>query len=420
MADYKRNHYVPQWYQYRFLIDTLSEKNFFYIDLNPEIKRAPNGKIYYRNSLLRWGPRRCFYEDDLYTTKFSDWESIEIEQKFFGKVDSSGQDAIEYFSNFDHLSINRDAFLGLLQYMSIQKLRTPKGLDYLSKITALKGRNQVLLVMQELQRMHCAIWTECVWSIADASQADTKFILSDHPVTVFNQGCFPASKWCRDYNDPDIRFTGTHTLFPLSLDKILILTNLSWVRNPYSNPLELRPHPQLFRPAMFKFTDIQTGRLLSDEEVNEMNYIIKRRAYRYIAAAKKDWLYPEDKIKIKRWDKIGKSYLLMPDPRSVTFSSEILIGYDDKRSDAFDEYGRKPWHSDYKDQKRHEDEWESFHAFQGEYARLFGPRRKGIAFNFGEIDLTEDSPDYHAYHLGLEQKFKKKDKKKDKKKSKKA
>jgi hypothetical protein len=270
--------------------------------------------------------------------------------------------------------MDSDAFHALLEYMSIQKLRTPKGLDNLYRITALKDRNTILLVMQKLQRMHCAILAECVWSIADASQTSAKFILSDHPVTVFNQGCFPASKYCIGSNDPDIWFSGTHTLFPLSLNKILILTNLSWVRNPYSNPLESRPHPELFRPAMFNFTDIQTKRLLSDDEVNEINYIIKRRAYRYIAAASKDWLYPEDKIKIKRWDKIGQSYLLMPDPRSITFSSEILIGYDDKRVDAFDEYGRKPWHSDYKDQKRHKDEWESFHAFQGEYARLFGPK----------------------------------------------
>lgn len=27
-----------------------------------------------------------------------------------------------------------------------------------------------------------------------------------------------------------MRYNGTHTIFPLSLDKVLILTNLSWVR----------------------------------------------------------------------------------------------------------------------------------------------------------------------------------------------
>ena len=38
----------------------------------------------------------------------------------------------------------------------------------------------------------------------------------------------------------------------------------------------------------------------------------------------------------------SSGYLLMPDPRSVDFSSGIVIGSDNHRSDAFDEYGRKP------------------------------------------------------------------------------
>lgn len=406
MGNYRRHHYVPRWYQYRFLEDNQNESKFYYLDLRPETIKLPSGKRYTRKGLLRWGPPSCFFEDDLYTTKFRDWESTEIEPKFFGEIDNDGRKAVEYFAKFEHPSANGEAFNALLPYMSVQKFRTPKGIAYLASITNLADKNLILFKMQEIHRMHCAIWTECVWSIADASQSDTKFICSDHPVTVYNQGCFPASKWCREANEPSIWLDGTHTIFPLEIDKALILTNLSWVRNPYGNPLKERPHAQLFRPAMFNFTDIQTGRILAEEEVIAINYIIKQRAFRYIAAAKKEWLYPEKRLTYKRWDKIGSSYLLMPDPRSVTFSSEIIIGYDNKRSDAFDEYGRKPWHPDYKDQKRHEYEWDTFHAFQGEYARLNGPKRKGVAYNFGGKDESEDSPDYHAYHLGLEQKFK--------------
>src|SRR5205814_488042 len=101
---------------------------------------------------------------------------------------------------------------------------------------------------------------------------------------------------------------------------------------PYGNPLKPRPNPDLFRAAMFNFMQIQTSRMLSDLEVNEINYIIKKRAYRYIAAAKKEWLYPEKKIGTQMWGKLGNGYLLMPDPRSLSFSGEILIGYDNKRS----------------------------------------------------------------------------------------
>lgn len=405
MTEYTRNHYVPQWFQYRFLSDDLKENKFYYLDLSPDRVSTRKGS-YFRNSVLRWGPPSCFCVENLYTTVFGNWKSTEIEQKFFGNIDALGKSAIEYFAKFEHPSVNGDAFHNLLIYMSIQKLRTPKGLNWLAEVVKMTDKNLVLLKMQELQKLFCALWTECVWSIVDASKANTKFILSDHPVTVYNKECLPNSKWCLRHRDPDTAFTGTHTLFPLSLDKLLILTNLSWVRNPYEHPRNLRPNPVMFRAAMFNFTQIQTGRMLSDEEVNEINLVIKQRAYRYIAAAKKEWLYPESKISSTNWKDLGKGHLCMPDPRSVTFSSEVIIGYKNKRADSFDEYGRKPWHSDYKDKQRHDKEWETSLAFQGEFARIFGPKRRGRTCEFGDLDKEEDSPDFHAYHLSLEEKFK--------------
>jgi hypothetical protein len=251
----------------------------------------------------------------------------------------------------------------------------------------------------------------------DASQSKTKFIISDHPVAVYNKACFPASEYCKGANDPNIWFNGTHTIFPLSLNKALLLTNLSWVRNPYGNTLGKRPYPKLFRTAMFDFTRIQTNRMLSEEEVIAINYIIKKRAFRYIAAAREEWLYPEDKVIYNRWDKIGDSYILMPDPRSMTFSTDIVMSFEDGGADSFDEYGRKPWHKDYKDKNRQENEWNTFQAFIGEYARIFGPKRRGVGLM--EKDRVEDSKDYHAYHLKLEQQYKAKFKAKKRRKKKK-
>lgn len=405
MTKYRLNHYVPIWLQERFIPNSLRERKFHYLDMKPETLSS-NGRRYKRNDLLRWGPPKCFCEYDLYTTKFGSWISTEIEEKFFGPLDASAREALDYFAAFTHPSAEGELFQRLMLYMSIQKLRTPKGLRMLSALTQQTDKNRVLRQLQRLQQLYCAIWTECVWSIADASQSDVKFLVSDHPVTVYNQGCFPASQWCTDYRDPDVWLSGTHTLFPLSFDKLLILSNLSWVRYPYGNPLKERPHPDPFRPAMFNFTQIQTGRSLSTMEVQQINLIIKQRAYRYVAAIEKDWLYPERFVK-ERWDHFGKSYLLMPDPRSVSFSGEIIIGYKDDRADFFDAYGRKPWHRDYDDKAQHDREWETFHAFQGEFARLFGPRRRGLSFDFGRIDRTDDSEDFHKYHLSLEQKHKK-------------
>ncbi len=405
MTKYRDNHYVPIWFQERFIPNASKERKYYYLDMKPETLMS-NGRRYTRKSLLRWGPQKCFCEYDLYTTKFGSWISTEIEEKFFGPLDATARESLDYFSTFQHPSAEGKLFQILVLYMSIQKLRTPKGLRMLSELTRQTDKNRILRQLQRLQQLYCAIWTECVWSIADASSAGVGFLVSDHPVTVYNQGCFPASRWCGEFRDPDIWLSGTHTLFPLSIDKLLILTNLSWVRHPYGNPVKERPHPDPFRPAMFNFTQIQTGRSLSAAEVHQINLIIKQRAYRYIAASDKDWLYPERYVK-QRWDHFGKSYLLMPDPRSVSFSGEIIIGYEKGSADFFDAYGRKPWHKDYDDKVRSDREWETFHAFKGEFARLFGPRRRGLSYDFGRIDRTEDSEDFHKYHLSLEQKHKK-------------
>lgn len=292
--------------------------------------------------------------------------------------------------------------------MSIQKLRTPKGLAYLSSVTKSQEKNVTLFKLQELQNMFCALWSECIWQIADASASQTKFIISDHPVTVYNKGCFPVSKECEGFNDPGIWLTGTHTYFPLSEEKILILTNLSWVRYPYGNPIKERPNPNLFRETFFDFRRIQTHRTLSEEEVLQINYITKSRAYKYVAARKKEWLYPESQLKNSRWDIFGENYLLMPDPRSVTFSSEVIIGYQNNRADIFDEYGRRPAERSFSNKEQSKKEWETFLAFQGEYARKFGPRRRGRCFDMREsLSNEEDKPDYHAHHVSLESKHKK-------------
>ena len=406
MSNYRNNHYVPVWYQKRFIIPGSKEKKLYYLDLKPG-KIKSGHKIFVRNSLMHWGPKSCFCEIDLYTTKGKGWISTEIEEKFFGPVDASARSSMDYFSDFTHPSADGEELQNLIKYLSIQKLRTPKGMAFLSRIVNSKNKNHILLQLQRLRNIYCAIWTECIWCVLDSSQSDTKFIISDHPVTVYNQGCFPASRWCKGPLDPDIWMTGTHTLFPLSPDKILVLTNLSWARYPYGNPRKDRPHPELFRDAMFNFQSIQVGRLLSENEVIKINYIIKNRAYRYIASGNKDWLYPEKQLGRVSWDTFGREYLLMPDPRSMGFTGGIVIGFSGGGGDAFDPYGRRPWQDGYEGDKHNEREWETFHAFQGEYARLFGPRRRGQSFDLSRLSPDVDSEDYHNYHLNLERNHKK-------------
>lgn len=401
-AGYRHNHYVPAGYQKRFILEEQPDKELYYLNLKPQTFHDSKGRTHSAKPIRKWGCDKCFAADDLYTTWLGPTASTLIEQKFFGDIDREGLRAIDYFADFEHPSADGDAFQRIMLYMSTQKLRTPKGLGWLKEKVGTADQNQVLSVLLRLRNLHCAIWTECVWLIADAARSETKFIVSDHPVTVYNRRCGPRHEWCRRFNDPDILLHGTHTIFPLSLSKVLILTNLSWVRNPYQSPTEERPNPTRFRGAMFNFQDVQTLRYLDEREVREINFIIKSGALQYVAAAKEEWLRPEEFVSKSDWANFGHGYLLMPDPRSVTPGSQIMWGTADGGGGATDDYGRLPWQEDFAREYRTNEEAESLQRFQGEFARLFGPYRRGRSFQCDKLDGEKDSDDYHNYHLSLE------------------
>ena len=179
----------------------------------------------------------------------------------------------------------------------------------------------------------------------------------------------------------------------------------------------MRPNPNFFRGAIMKITDIQTLRALSEEEVRQINFIIKSRAYRYVGAAKEEWLYPEEHVSKSDWYKYGYGYLLMPDPRAVSYSTGVLIGHRDGTATSFDEYGRRPWQQDESfSRKGTGRDWDTFQRFKGEFARLFGPYRRGRAASFPpDIDNERDDDEYHKHHLRLEEEYRKKIKRRQKK-----
>ena len=310
-AEYTNNHYVPQWYQ-RLFIPASADRELYLLDLKPGSFRDGRGIRHRRKSLRRTGTRKCFAIDDLYTTRFKGVASRDLERIFFGRVDALGKTAVEFFAGFDHDGVDGDALENLMLFMSTQKLRTPKGLDWLAEQAGARRREDVLQHLTRLQSLYGAIWAECAWQIADASESATKFVVSDHPVTVYNQSCAPGNPhWSKGAKDPDIRLHATHTLFPLSKERLLILTNRSWACNPHLPPLEPRANPNLFRGAMFNFLEIQTDRPLSEEEVLKINCIIKRRAYRYLAAGREEWLFPERHVKFN-WRSVGNEYFSCP------------------------------------------------------------------------------------------------------------
>jgi hypothetical protein len=395
---FRNNHYVPRWYQDFFLFPR--NQKFHYLDLKPEQFSSEDGIIRERRALLSWGTKRCFRTRDLYTTVFRNRVSTEIEEKFFGRVDSEKSlRAVRFFTHYQHPNWDHKSFNTFINYLSIQRLRTPFGLQLMSNLIPAGDQNSVLIALQKFQNLYCALWTECVWQIANAHASSTKFIVSDNPVTFYNKGCFPKVKpW---YSDQalSVKRVGTHTIFPLSMNTVLILTNLGWVRNPFCNPTTLREHPNMFRPAMFDFQRIQTNRTLSENEVLRINHVIKTCAYRYIAAAEEEWLFPEAKLKNLGWHDLGQSDLFMPDPRSVEFSREIIVGYGNGVSEVYDEYGRSPLHPQFKDDPLADKEWDTFHAHQALFAKRYGPKRRGRAFSHQRLDPEEDSEEMHKIHL---------------------
>jgi Protein of unknown function (DUF4238) len=396
-VEYTHNHYVPEWYQKRFL--PVGQSQHYYLDLRPDVIKQ-NGNTYTRNELLRWGPKKCFAKDDLYTTRWGSIENRDIEKFFFSGVDTDGKAAVEHFSNWKFNGASADALQWLLPYMSVQRLRTPKGLGWLRRTFSKFDQNDTLIFLQQIQNIFCTIWSECVWQIADASKSNTKLIVSDHPVVVYNRECFPGSKYCEGHRDPDIRSAATHTYFPLSLDKVLILTNLSWVRDPFQNPLKFRTNPDFMRQsAMFNFMDIQVDRFLCEEEVIEINYVTKMRAHRYIAAGKLEWLYPERQLRTSNWRKLGDGYLFMPDPRHIHGEGKFFVKYENGRHESWSEYGHKPWQNGYDDKVRQDHEWNTAMKFKAEWASTYGPKYRGITNKFTSESRparTHMDNDYHT------------------------
>jgi Protein of unknown function (DUF4238) len=363
------------------------QTRYWRLDLNPDVV----WKQKKRHDLHEWSPKKVFAQDDLYTTRWGNLINTDVEQFFFGRVDNNAPQTMDFISTFNYKTYKENYFQDFMTYMSLQKLRTPKGLAAFAALAKSYNRNATLILIQQLKNIYSAIWTEGVWQIAEATNSPTKFIISDHPVTVYNRACPPLSKYCRFGNDPDIRLHATHTYFPLSLEKVLILTNLSWVRNPYQSEVGVRPNPKLFRTTMFNMMGVQTGRMLSEDEVLQINSITKRRAYRYIAAAEKEWLYPEKYVSTDYWKKFGDGWLLMPEPRLVHMGGKIVIGYRGGGGASFGEYGHRPWQKGYEDKSREEKEWKTLERFKAEWAMKFGSKYVANNADLGRFSLREDS-----------------------------
>lgn len=348
MPKTRDNHYVPQWYQRGFFPDGADTLQF--LDLKPEMFRQRDGSMKPGRCLFNWPPRKCFYKTDLYSTHFLFHVDDEIERRLFGDIDGRGSNAVRAFQNTD-VSAWVEHFNDLFEYLDAQKLRTPKGLDWLQRHYPALDQNQLMYEMQGVRMMNITLWSECVREIVSAEHAEVKFILTDHPVTSYNHAVPPTDPRSAYPNDPPIAWKATQTIFPLSRDLCLILTNYEYAENPdLADPCAKRTNARNFRPALVRADDFIRARSLTSEQVEQINLVLKSRAKRYIAAGRTEWLYPETGATLD-WAAIRHT-LLPPAGEVSKFGGETFIGFEDGSVEYRDAFGRSEGRPDFLSTRR--------------------------------------------------------------------
>lgn len=337
------NHYVPIWHQKGFLPN--DRKKLHYLNMAPEEIHLPDGRVKHHRALFESYPSQCFYQTDLYSTFLGSHVNDEIERKLFGNIDTIGSNAVKAFLG-DDISEWHKNFQNFFIYLDAQKFRTPKGLAWIKSRYPTLDQNTLMMEMQGVRTINCTLWSEGVREIVSAREAEVKFLLTDHPVTVYNYACPPGHDLCGFPNDPSIALKASQTLFPLDQDHCLILTNLEYAEAPNaSDPLEKRTHARQVRQSMVRTDKFIKTRRLNDAEVTAINFALKSRASRFIAAGREEWLWPEKTFE-GTWESIAK-IVFPPKDELWHFGGETFIGYEDGSVDYQDAYGRKTKAADF-------------------------------------------------------------------------
>ena len=183
------HHYVPEWYQKRFL--AFGAAKLHVLDLKPDRVRLPSGKHFTHNEYRQTPTSKCFCAENLYMLRFGTLENDAIEKFFFGSVDQLGTRALEVFSGFDSFTPKiTESFRPFLAYLGAQCFRTPRGLEWIRQASH-RDRQSVLLLLTRMFEAHCTMWAEAVWEIVRADKTKTKFIISDSPISFYNIPCSP-------------------------------------------------------------------------------------------------------------------------------------------------------------------------------------------------------------------------------------
>ena len=327
----RKNHYVPEWYQVGFAIDRAPN---WLLDLQPITR--PDGTPITAVPRAR-APASGFWEKDLYVTRFGDELNDQVETVLFQGIDDFGADAVRAFISGDPVQVQVH-YQCLFDYLGAQKLRTPKGLDWIRSRYPALNQVELLVEMQHLRQMFGTIWVEGVVEIVSARASDVKFLISDHPVTTYTAAL--AAQAPPIYpDDASVVLNGTQTLFALDGNHLLILTHLPYAQAPMQVPmLRKRTNARHFGHTLMRTHALIRERSLTTDEVIGINHVLKQRAHRYIAASAPQWLYPERQaaFDLERTARV----LLPPQDALFDFGGEIYISYEDGTTEYRDEFGR--------------------------------------------------------------------------------
>lgn len=288
--------------------------------------------------------------EDLYTTRFGSVINDEVERYLFGAIDNLGAPAVRAFASGDVVGIHK-SFQHFFSYLDAQKVRTPKGLDWIKSKYPELTQLGLMIEMQALRQMHCTMWVESVREIVSAEDSDIKFIVTDHPVTIYNPAYPPGSSACSYPDDPTIELKGSQTVFALDANHCLILTHLEYAQNPGNVDVKSpRTHARYDGQTITRTDAFIRTRKLTSQEVSGINHVLKARARRYVAASDKAWLEPE-KLSLEPWGHVGR-VLLPPSNELWHFGGEIFVGYQDGSTHYQDQFGRTSGSHEYLAKKR--------------------------------------------------------------------
>ena len=97
----------------------------------------------------------------------------------------------------------------------------------------------------------------------------------------------PTDGACAYPLDPGIALRGSQTIYPMDRAHCMILTNLEYAKDPSIGPLEKRTFARNYRQSLTRIDAFIRTRELTAQEVAQINFIIKKRARRYIGGGRR-------------------------------------------------------------------------------------------------------------------------------------